>query len=83
MFSSKPDRSSEAKIPPRTPKISNPGNRAGHHQSTPRTDHSGNSTNTSTSEVRNILSSELSGKVFEGVPIDNFLRIFLNCSSNF
>lgn len=82
MFASKPDQSNGAKIPPRTPK-SNSVDEAGHQHSTPRTDHSGNSSNTSTPEVRNVLSAELSGKVFEGVPIDNFLKIFLNCSGNF
>lgn len=77
------DRSSEVKLLPRTPKLSDSIDGADHQHSTPRTDHSGNSSNKNTREVRNVLSSELSGKVFEGVPIDNFLKIFLNSSGNF
>lgn len=65
------DKSNEAKIPLRTPK-SNSVDWSGQQYGTPRTDHSGNSSNASTREVRNVLSAELNERVFEGVPIDNF-----------
>lgn len=51
-----------------------------YHHSTPKTYHSGNSTNRNTHEVRNILNTERSGRVFEDVPVVNFMRIFLECS---
>ena len=73
------DKSNGTKTPSRTTK-SNSVDGSGQQYSTPRADHSGNSSNASTREVRNVLSAELNGKVFEGVPIDNFLKIFLNCS---
>lgn len=83
MSARKPDRSSEVKLLSKTPKLPNSIDGADHQHSTPQTDHSGNSSHKSTREVRNVLSSELGGKVIEGVPIDNYLKIFLNYSGNF